>query len=77
MKRSTPDLVLDGLLQSRNLSSVIGLSVYQQKLLIQCWPNIYSTGVNGTFASNLYATLCKRNQKAKQLLQKASSFNCS
>jgi DNA-binding Xre family transcriptional regulator len=71
MKRSTPDLTLDGVFRNRTLSETIGLSVYQQKLLTQCWPNIFSTGMNGNFASNLYSTLCKRNPKAKQLMQKA------
>jgi len=29
------------------------------------------TGINGAFASNLYAALCSRNPKAKSLMQKA------
>lgn len=72
-KRSTPDLTLEGSLRTRVLSEVIGLSVYQQRLLIQCWPNIYSTGMNGVFATNLYTTLCNKNSKAKQLMQKVGT----
>ncbi|CAD5232077.1 unnamed protein product [Bursaphelenchus xylophilus] len=71
LKRSSPDLLLDGVARSRILSEVIGLSCYQQKLISQCWPNIYSTGINGSFASQLYATLYAKNAKAKALMQKA------
>ncbi|KAI6190183.1 GLoBin related [Aphelenchoides bicaudatus] len=74
-KRSTPDLVLEGVLKNRVLSEVIGLSVYQQRLLLQCWPNIYSTGTNGFFAANLYSNLCNKNAKAKQLMQKADGVS--
>ncbi|KAI6216719.1 Globin-like domain and Globin, structural domain-containing protein [Aphelenchoides fujianensis] len=68
-KRSTPDLVLD--VRGRILSEAIGLSIYQQRLLLQSWPQIFATGANGVFAANIFPTLCQRNQKAKQLLQKA------
>lgn len=46
------------------------VSVYQQRLLTQCWPNIYATGTTGSFASNLYQTLFNQNAKAKTLMQK-------
>ncbi|CAD5224280.1 unnamed protein product [Bursaphelenchus okinawaensis] len=71
LKRSSPDLFLDGVARSRILSDVIGLSCYQQKLITQCWPNIYSTGINGPFASQLYSTFYSKNAKAKALMQKA------
>ncbi|KAK0411038.1 hypothetical protein QR680_005446 [Steinernema hermaphroditum] len=72
LKRSSPDLSVDASgAKPRTLSEVIGLSAYQQKLLLQCWPNIYSTGLNANFASNIYQNLCNRNAKAKQLMQKA------
>uniref|UniRef100_A0A0K0FLH3 GLOBIN domain-containing protein n=1 Tax=Strongyloides venezuelensis TaxID=75913 RepID=A0A0K0FLH3_STRVS len=57
--------------RSKTLSEQIGLSYYQQKLILQCWPNIYTTGVGSNFASNIYPTLCAKNSKAKVLLQKA------
>uniref|UniRef100_A0A914BWJ3 Globin domain-containing protein n=1 Tax=Acrobeloides nanus TaxID=290746 RepID=A0A914BWJ3_9BILA len=69
LKKSTPDLTSD--VKSRALRDIIGLSVYQQRLINQCWPNIYSTGTSGSFASNLYQKLCNKNQKAKSLMQKA------
>ncbi|CEF63761.1 Globin-like domain and Globin, structural domain-containing protein [Strongyloides ratti] len=55
----------------KTLSEQIGLSFYQQKLILQCWPNIYTTGVGSNFASNIYPTLCCKNSKAKALLQQA------
>uniref|UniRef100_A0A915BT33 Globin family profile domain-containing protein n=1 Tax=Parascaris univalens TaxID=6257 RepID=A0A915BT33_PARUN len=55
------------------LNEVIGLTPYQQKLLTQSWPNIYSNGPNGAFASNIYYNLCNRNAKAKALMQKADT----
>ncbi|TKR60204.1 hypothetical protein L596_027490 [Steinernema carpocapsae] len=73
LKRSSPDLsnADTSSAKARTLSEVIGLSAYQQKLLVQCWPNIYSTGLNANFASSIYYNLCNRNAKAKQLMQKA------
>ncbi|KAI6199145.1 Globin-like domain and Globin, structural domain-containing protein [Aphelenchoides besseyi] len=70
-KRSTPDLVLDGVVNRRILSEAIGLSVYQRQLLLNCWPNLFATGTNGHFASSIFANLCQRNVKARQLMQKA------
>uniref|UniRef100_A0A9J2QCH0 Globin family profile domain-containing protein n=1 Tax=Ascaris lumbricoides TaxID=6252 RepID=A0A9J2QCH0_ASCLU len=55
------------------LNDIIGLTPYQQKLLTQSWPNIYSNGPNGAFASNIYYNLCNRNAKAKALMQKADT----
>uniref|UniRef100_A0A0N4ZKK4 GLOBIN domain-containing protein n=1 Tax=Parastrongyloides trichosuri TaxID=131310 RepID=A0A0N4ZKK4_PARTI len=59
------------IVRPKTLSEVIGLSNYQQKLILQCWPNIYTTGAGSTFASNIYPNLCSKNAKAKALLQKA------
>uniref|UniRef100_A0A914YGS6 Globin domain-containing protein n=1 Tax=Panagrolaimus superbus TaxID=310955 RepID=A0A914YGS6_9BILA len=70
-KRSNPDLSIDGIKQ-RTLRDIIGITVYQAKLLLQCWPNIYSTGTSGPFASQLYSSLGKRNPKAKTILTKAN-----
>jgi hypothetical protein len=69
-KRSNPDLSIDGI-KPRTLRDIIGITVYQAKLLLQCWPNIYSTGTSGSFASQLYSSLGKRNPKAKTILTKA------
>uniref|UniRef100_A0AC35U1S3 GLOBIN domain-containing protein n=1 Tax=Rhabditophanes sp. KR3021 TaxID=114890 RepID=A0AC35U1S3_9BILA len=69
--KSKPDKSIAGELNFKALSEVIGLSNYQQKLILQCWPNIYTTGNSSTFATNIYPNLCTRNQKAKALLQKA------
>ncbi|VDK49927.1 unnamed protein product [Anisakis simplex] len=55
------------------LNETIGLTPYQQKLITQSWPNIYSNGPNGVFASNIYNNLCSRNTKAKALMQKADT----
>ncbi|CAI5452937.1 unnamed protein product [Caenorhabditis angaria] len=71
-QRSAGDLSCPPSPTRKNLNDVIGLTPYQQKLLTQCWPNIYSTGANGQFASSLYSTLCNRNAKARQLLAKAN-----
>ncbi|CBW48432.1 Globin domain-containing protein [Caenorhabditis elegans] len=84
-KRSAGDLSCPPSPTRRNLNEVIGLSPYQQKLLVQCWPNIYTTGASGPFANSLYSTLSSRNAKAKELLAKAdgvavfskSDFDCS
>lgn len=56
------------------LNDIIGLTPYQQKLLTQSWPNIYSNGPNGAFASNIYYNLCNRNAKAKALMQKVKTY---
>uniref|UniRef100_A0AC34QWU1 Globin n=1 Tax=Panagrolaimus sp. JU765 TaxID=591449 RepID=A0AC34QWU1_9BILA len=69
LKRSTPDL-LDNV-KPKTLKDIIGISSYQAKGLLQCWPNIYATGTSGIFASQLYSNLCRRNPKAKTILQKA------
>ena len=58
-------------MRPRTLRDVIGISAYQAKGLLQCWPNIYATGTSGSFASQLYSNLCSRNPKAKTILQKA------
>jgi len=71
LKRSTPDLCVDAM-RPRTLRDVIGISTYQAKGLLQCWPNIYATGTSGSFASQLYSNLCSRNPKAKTILQKAN-----
>ncbi|CAB3397796.1 unnamed protein product [Caenorhabditis bovis] len=71
-KRSTGDLSCPPSPIRRNLNEIIGLTSYQQKLLTQCWPNIYSTGANGQFATSLYTSLGNRNAKARQLLAKAN-----
>ncbi|CAI2353449.1 unnamed protein product [Caenorhabditis sp. 36 PRJEB53466] len=71
-KRSTGDLSCPPSPTRRNLNEVIGLSAYQQKLLVQSWPNIFTTGASGPFATSLYATLSNRNAKARQLLAKAN-----
>uniref|UniRef100_A0A7E4UR61 GLOBIN domain-containing protein n=1 Tax=Panagrellus redivivus TaxID=6233 RepID=A0A7E4UR61_PANRE len=70
LKRSNPELAVD-ILKSRTLKDVIGISAYQAKLLLQCWPNIYATGTSGMFASQLYGNLTRRNPKAKVIMQKA------
>ncbi|PAV82179.1 hypothetical protein WR25_19258 [Diploscapter pachys] len=57
----------------KSLAEYTGLSVYQQKLLVQSWPNIFSTGANGQFASSIFTNLSNKNAKAKQLLTKANS----
>uniref|UniRef100_A0A8R1I2Y1 Globin domain-containing protein n=1 Tax=Caenorhabditis japonica TaxID=281687 RepID=A0A8R1I2Y1_CAEJA len=71
-KRSTGDLSCPPSPTRRNLNEVIGLTAYQQKLLVQSWPNIFTTGASGPFANSLYTTLSNRNAKARQLLQKAN-----
>ncbi|CAD6196392.1 unnamed protein product [Caenorhabditis auriculariae] len=55
-----------------SVASKAGLTAYQQKLLLQSWPNIYATGSNAQFASSLYTVLCNKNPKARQLLAKAN-----
>ncbi|CAJ0929683.1 unnamed protein product, partial [Mesorhabditis belari] len=57
----------------KSLAEVIGLTTYQQKLLIQAWPTIYSTGVGGSFASSIFMYLGMKNSKAKQIFAKANS----
>ncbi|VDM40888.1 unnamed protein product [Toxocara canis] len=70
LKRATTDSSESGM---PALNEIIGLTPYQQKLLTQSWPNIYSNGPNGAFASNIYNNLCNRNAKAKALMQKADT----
>ncbi|CAP29091.1 Protein CBR-GLB-24 [Caenorhabditis briggsae] len=71
-KRSAGDLSCPPSPTRRNLNEVIGLTAYQQKLLTQSWPNIFTTGASGPFANSLFATLSARNAKAKELLTKAN-----
>ncbi|CAL2045196.1 hypothetical protein CAEBREN_11875 [Caenorhabditis brenneri] len=71
-KRSAGDLSCPPSPTRRNLNEVIGLTAYQQKLLTQSWPNIYTTGASGPFASSLFTTLGLRNAKAKELISKAN-----
>lgn len=47
-----------------------GLSSYQRRALFQTWPNIYSTGPGGAFASSVYVRLSTKSSKAKELLSK-------
>uniref|UniRef100_A0A1I7X3C5 Uncharacterized protein n=1 Tax=Heterorhabditis bacteriophora TaxID=37862 RepID=A0A1I7X3C5_HETBA len=71
LKHSSGDLARDSTsLTRRSLSEYIGLTPYQQKQLMQCWPNIYSTGLNGQFATSIYSNLTNKSAKARQLLAK-------
>ncbi|KAF8387322.1 glb-24 [Pristionchus pacificus] len=72
LKRSVGDVRDPPSPTKKTLSEIIGLTAYQQKLLIQCWPNIYSTGPGGQFASAIYNRLQNSCPKAKQLLAKAN-----
>ncbi|CAI4223258.1 unnamed protein product [Auanema sp. JU1783] len=72
LKRSTGDLTREHT-SKRTLGEVIGLTLYQHKLITQAWPNIYSTGCNGQFASNIYDFLCRKCPKARILFKKANT----
>lgn len=74
-KRSTPDLYLEAATRGRLLHERIGLTTYQQRLLTQSWPLLWSTGTNAAFAASIFATLCVRNRRAQQMMQKATSCN--
>ncbi|GMT12536.1 hypothetical protein PFISCL1PPCAC_3833, partial [Pristionchus fissidentatus] len=72
LKRSVGDIRDPPSPTKKTLSEIIGLTAYQQKLLVQCWPNIYSTGPGGQFSSAIYSRLQTTCPKAKQLLAKAN-----
>ncbi|GMR59694.1 hypothetical protein PMAYCL1PPCAC_29889, partial [Pristionchus mayeri] len=72
LKRSVGDVRDPPSPTKKTLSEAVGLTAYQQKLLIQCWPNIYSTGPGGQFASAIFNRLQTKCPKAKQLLAKAN-----
>uniref|UniRef100_A0A1I7TQP2 GLOBIN domain-containing protein n=1 Tax=Caenorhabditis tropicalis TaxID=1561998 RepID=A0A1I7TQP2_9PELO len=71
-KRSAGDLSCPPSPTRRNLNEIIGLTAYQQKLITQSWPNVYTTGASGPFASSIYPALCEKNVRAKELLHKAN-----
>uniref|UniRef100_A0A914VEX0 Globin family profile domain-containing protein n=1 Tax=Plectus sambesii TaxID=2011161 RepID=A0A914VEX0_9BILA len=58
--------------QQETLADLVGLSPYQQKLMLQTWPNIYGTG-SASFGLSVYNALCNNNNNAKTLMQKANS----
>jgi len=71
MKRSLGDL--GGVsIEGRSVSELCALTGYQQRLMLQTWPNIYGTGSSGVFANGIYVNLCSRSGKAKELMQKAN-----
>ncbi|GMS81903.1 hypothetical protein PENTCL1PPCAC_4078, partial [Pristionchus entomophagus] len=72
LKRSVGDIRDPPSPTKKTLSEIIGLTAYQQKLLTQCWPNIYSTGPGGQFSNAIYHRLQTTCPKAKQLLAKAN-----
>lgn len=55
-----------------SLADVVGLTPYQQRLLIQTWPNIYGTG-GASFGLSVYNALCNNNGNAKTLMQKVGN----